>query len=94
MFNILHVFYNGPFTVLRTGKILAIDHDPSFRGRGICLLEGGPCNPRCSGGGEKLHERGRDGSNNCIKNQLIMSEPESIIQIWGGTSSIRECFRH
>ena len=42
MFDILHVFYNGPSTLLRTGKILAMDHYPFTRGRGICLLEGGP----------------------------------------------------
>ena len=67
MFDILHVVCNGSSTLLRTGKILAIDHDPSTRGRGICLLEGGPHNLRCGGGGEKLHERGRDEPDNCIK---------------------------
>ena len=67
MFDIFHVFCNGPITFLRIGKILAIDHDSSAGKRGICLLEGGPRSPRCGGGGEKLHERGRDGFNNCIK---------------------------
>ena len=52
--------FNGPITLLRTGKILAMDHDPSAGGRGICLLEGGPRNPRCGGGGEKLYKHGRD----------------------------------
>ena len=75
-------------TLLRTSKILAIDHDPSPRGRGMCLLEGGPHRPRCSGGEEKLHKHGRDGSNNCIKKQLILSKSESTIQILGGRSSI------
>ena len=76
---IFHVLCNGPSTLLRTGKILAMDHDPSTGGRDICLLEGGPPSSRCGGGGEKLHERGREGSDNCIKKQLILSEPKSII---------------
>ena len=79
MFNILHVFCNGLITFLRTGKILAMEHDPFSSGRGICLLEGGPRSPRCGGGGEKLHERERNGYDNCIKKQLILSELESII---------------
>ena len=41
VFDILHVFCNGLITLLRAGKILAMDHDPSTGGRGICLLEGG-----------------------------------------------------
>ena len=88
MFDILHVFCNGTSTLLRSGKILAMDHDPSTRGRGICFLEGGPRNPRCGGGGEKLHKRGIDRFDNYIKKQLILSEPESIIRILGGKSSI------
>ena len=72
VFDILHVFYYGSITLLRTSKILAMDHDPSEGRRGICLLEGSPQSPRCGGGGEKLHESGRDGSNNFIKKQLIM----------------------
>ena len=74
MFDILHVFY-GPITLLRTGKILAMDLDPPARGKGICLLEGGPRIPRYGGGGDKLQEHGRDRSNNCIKKQLILLEP-------------------
>ena len=81
MFDILHVFCNGQITLLGTSKILAMDHDPSTGGRGICLLEGVPRSPRCCGGGEKLHEHGRDGSDNCIKKQLILSKPKSIIWI-------------
>ena len=92
MFDILHVFYNGLSTLLRTGKILAMDHDPSAGGRGICLLKGGPRSPRCCGGGEKLHDRGRDGFDNCIKKQLILSEPKSIIRIWGGRGSIVQSY--
>ena len=42
VFRMLHVFCNGPSTLLRTDKILAMDHDPSVGGKGICLLEGGP----------------------------------------------------
>ena len=90
MFDILHVLCNGLSTLLRTGKILAMEYDSSAGGRGICLLEGGPCSTRC--GGEKLHERGKDGTNNCIKKQLILSEPESIIQIWGGRSNIEQSY--
>ena len=79
MFDIFHVVYNALITLLRTGKILVINHDPSVGSRGICLLEGDPRILRCGGGGEKLHERGRDGSDNCIKKQWILSKPESII---------------
>ena len=49
MFDILHVFCNGSSTLLRTDKILSMDHDSSTGGRGICLLEGGPRSPRCGG---------------------------------------------
>ena len=45
MFDILHVLCNGLITFLRTGKIMAMDHDTSAGGRGICLLEGSPRNP-------------------------------------------------
>ena len=65
-----------------------MDHDSSAGGRGICHLKGGPRSPRCGGGGEKLHERGREGFDNCIKKQLILSDLENIIQIWGGRSNI------
>ena len=92
VFNILHVFCNGSSTLLRIGKILGLDHDPSVGGRGICLLEGGPCSLRSGGGGEKLHERGRDESKYCIKKQLIFSEPESLIRIWGGKRNIRQSY--
>ena len=66
---------------------MAMD-DLSAGGRGISLLEGGPQNPRYGEGGEKLYEHGRHGSDNCIKKQLILSEPEMIIRIWGGSGSI------
>ena len=91
VFDILHVLCNGLITLLRTRKIMVMDHDSSAGGRDICLLEGGPRSLRC-GGGEKLYKRGRDRSDNCIKNQLILLEPESIIQIWGGRSSIRKSY--
>ena len=81
MFDILHVFYNGSSTLLRTRKILAMDYDSYDGGRGICLLEGGPRRSRCDGGGEKPQERGRDKSDNCIKKHLILSELENIIRI-------------
>ena len=35
VFNILHVFCNGPITLLRTSKILAMDNDPSMGVRGM-----------------------------------------------------------
>ena len=53
MFDILHIVGNSPITLLRAGKILAMDHDPFVRRRGICLLESGP---RCSRyGGVKIN---------------------------------------
>ena len=73
VFDILHVFYNGPSALLSTIKILKMDHDSFAGGRGICLLKGGLHSPRCGEGGKKLHKRGRDGSDNCIKKQLILS---------------------
>ena len=81
VFDILHVLCNGLITLLRIGKILAINHDPPAGGRGVCLLEDSPHYPRCGGGRDKLHEPGRDGYDNCIKKQLILLEPESIIRI-------------
>ena len=53
-FDILHIVRNSPITLLRSGKILEKDHDPSHRRRGICLFKSGPRNSRC-GGREKLH---------------------------------------
>ena len=38
MFDILHVFCNCPSTLLRIGKILAMDHDPSTRGEAYVFL--------------------------------------------------------
>ena len=93
MFDILNVFFNGLSTLLRTDKILVIDHDSSAGGRGICFLEGVPRSPKCGRGGEKLHERGKDGYDNCNKKKLILSDPESIIQIWGERSSIGQSYR-
>ena len=93
MFSFLNVLCNGPITLLRTSKILAMDHDPFAGGRGICLLEGGPHSPKCGGGGKILHERGSDGSDNFIMKQLILSETKSIIRIWGGRSSIEQSYR-
>ena len=55
VFEILHIGYNGSITLLRAGKILATDHDPSSRRRGICLLESSPHSPRSGGGRDKLH---------------------------------------
>ena len=81
MFDILYVFSNSSITLLRTSKILAMDHDLSARGRGICLLEGDPRSLGCGGGREKMHKRWSDRSDNCIKKQLILLELESIIRI-------------
>ena len=92
VFDIFHVFCNGSITLPRTSKILAMDHDPSAGGRCICLLEGGPRSLRYGGGGEKLHEHGRDEFDNCIKKKLILSKSESIIWIWGGRSSIGQSY--
>ena len=39
MFDILHIGYNGSITLLRAGKILAMDHDPSLRKRGMSSQE-------------------------------------------------------
>ena len=55
MFDILHVFFYGSITLMRTVKILRIDHDPFMGGRDICLLKGGPHSLRCGRVGEKLH---------------------------------------
>ena len=55
MFDILHIGYSGSITLLRVGKILAMDHDSSSRRRGICLLESNPRSPRSGGGRDKLH---------------------------------------
>ena len=93
VFGILCVFKNGLITFLRTAKILVMDHDPSVGGRGICLLEGGPCNLRYGGGEEKLHWHGRDGSDKRIKKQLILLELESIIRILEGRSSVGQSYR-
>ena len=37
-FDILHIVSNNSISLLRTGKILAMDHDPSARRRDICLF--------------------------------------------------------
>ena len=37
-FDILHIVSNNLISLLRTGKILAMDYDPSTRRRGICLF--------------------------------------------------------
>ena len=55
VFDILHVFFYGSITLMRTVKILRIDHDPFMGGRDICLLKGGPRSLRCGRVGEKLH---------------------------------------
>ena len=55
VFDILHIVDNSLFTLLRTGKILAMSHDSSTRRRGIRLFESSPCNTRSGGGTDKLH---------------------------------------
>ena len=55
MFDILHILGNSLITLLRTGKILALGHDPSVRRRGIRIFESSPCSMRCGGGRDKLH---------------------------------------
>ena len=39
MFDILHIGYNGLITLLRAGKILAMDHDPFLQRRGMSSQE-------------------------------------------------------
>ena len=55
VFDILPIDYNGSIALLRVGKILTMDHDPSLRMRGICILKSSPCSPRSGGGKDKLH---------------------------------------
>ena len=55
IFDILHILGNSSITLLRTGQILAMDHDLSVLRRDICLFESSPCNTRCGGGRDKLH---------------------------------------
>ena len=55
MFDILHIGCNGSMTMSRAGKILEMDHDPSLRRRGICLLNSSQRIPRSGGGRDKLH---------------------------------------
>ena len=55
VFDILHIDCNGSISLLRDVKILVMDHDPSVRRRGICLLESSPRSPRSGGGRDKLH---------------------------------------
>ena len=45
--DILHIVGNSLITLLRAGKILAMDHDPSAR---MSLFESSPYSPRCGGG--------------------------------------------
>ena len=55
MFDILHIADNSPITLLRTGKILVMGHDPSGRRRGIRLFESSPSRMRCGKGRDELH---------------------------------------
>ena len=55
VFDILPIDYNDLITLLRAGKISMMDHDPSLRRRGICLLDSSPRSPRSGGGRDKLH---------------------------------------
>ena len=79
MFDIFHIVSNSLITLLRVGKILAMDHDLSAQKRGIHLLESDPCSPRCGGGRDELHQGGRYGPNNFIEKQLVLSKPENMI---------------
>ena len=55
VFDMLHIVGNRPITLLKVGKILAIDHDPSMRRIDISFFESGQITPICSGGRDKLH---------------------------------------
>ena len=93
MFDILHIFGNSLITLLRTNKIMAMDHDPSTRRRGIRLFKSSPCNTRCDGGRDKLHYGGRDGPNNCIEKQLVLSTPFYMVRIQGGACGIEQSYQ-
>ena len=92
--DILYIVDNSLITLLRAGKILAMDHDPSTRRRGIHLFESSPCSLRCGEERDKLHKGGKYGPNNYIEKQLVLSELESMIRIWGGGSSIGQSYHH
>ena len=55
MFDILHRGGNSSITLLRVGKVLAMDHDVSAQRRDIRLFKSSPRNSRCCGGRDKLH---------------------------------------
>ena len=55
VFDIMHIVSNSPITLMRTDKILMMNHDPSTRRRGKRLFESSPCSTRCGGGKDKLH---------------------------------------
>ena len=55
VFDMLHIVGNRPITLLKVGKILAIDHDPSMRRIDVRFFESGQSNPICGGGRDKLH---------------------------------------
>ena len=55
MFDILHIVGNSPITLLRTGKILVMGHDPFVQRRGIHLFEHSSIRTRCGGGRYELH---------------------------------------
>ena len=80
MFDILHILDNSLITLLRTGKVMAMGHDPFARRRNICLFQSSSCSTRCGGGRDKLHYGGRYRPNNCIEKQLVLSKPK----IWLG----------
>ena len=86
---ILHILGNSLITLLRADKILAMDNDPFARRKGICLLESSPRSLRCGGGRDKLHKSCCYGPNNCVKKQMVPSEPENMIWIRGGGINIR-----
>ena len=92
MFDILHIVGNSLITLLRTGKILAMGHDPSARMRGIRMFESSPCSMRSGGGRDKRHEGGRNGPNNGIEKQLVLCELENMVRIWRGGCSIGQSY--
>ena len=54
-FDVLHIIGNSLITLFRTGKILAMGHDPTTRMRGIHLFESSLSRTRCGGGRDELH---------------------------------------
>ena len=69
-----------------------MSHDLSTLRRGIRLFKSSPSRTRCGKGRDELHWGGRDEPNNCIEKQLVLSEPENMVQIRGGGYGIEQSY--